>query len=206
MKHRSTRGLYDYWRRCRDIAGSVPSRADIEPAHIHGLLGDTFILECDRSDRIPFRLAGTRVCLLFNRELKGADFFDLWRSRDRETVTTAFHAMRTEAACYVIGWQGYTESDYETEGEMVLLPLTMGGSGVARALCAMAPLDLPVWLGAVPLVRLGLFDAERLDRSPDHASSPPSEPIEDISDSREQVRRVGHLSVYAGGLNDNQPH
>ncbi|MDP2619184.1 MAG: PAS domain-containing protein [Hyphomicrobiales bacterium] len=203
MEHRTTRALYNYWRRCRDVARSTPSRADIEPSDIHGILGDTFILECDRPPCTPFRLAGTRMCLLFNRELKGADFLDLWCMHDREAIAAAFQSMRTETACHVISWHGYTESDYETGGEMILLPLTMGGTEVARALGAMVPFELPVWLGAVPLIRLGLRASHRLDMNPDHASSPPAEPAEAPSDSREQVRRVGHLSVYAGGLDGN---
>ena len=191
MKHRTTRTLYDYWRRCRAGARTAPSRADIEPSDIHALLGDTFILECDRPQRTPFRLAGTRVCLLFNRELKGADFLDLWRARDREALAAAFRAVRTEGACQVIGWQGCTESDYEICGEIVLLPLTMGGTEIARVLGAMVPFELPVWLGAVPVTTLALRTIYRLDTNADHASLPTAVP----SDSVACVRKIGHLSV-----------
>lgn len=204
MKHRTTRALYDYWLRRRTDTGSMPSRADIEPADIHALLGDTFILECDRPQRTPFRLAGTRICLLFNRELKGTDFLDLWRPHEREAVASAFRSLRTGGACHVIGWQGYTQGDYEISGEIVLLPLTLGGTEIVRALGAMVPFQLPVWLGAVPLTGLGLCSSYRLDATADHASLPGAEPATISPDSPQIVRKVGHLSVYSGGIDDER--
>jgi len=200
MKHRTTRALYDYWHRRRG-ARPAPSRADIEPSDIHALLADTFILECDRPQRTPFRLAGTRVCLLFNRELKGTDYHGLWRPCDREAIAGALSAMRREAAGHVITWRGCTESDYEVAGELVVLPLTMGGAQVARALGAMAPFELPVWLGAVPLTCLELRAVHRLDTdSGQTALAMPAEPIAMDADSQAGARKFGHLSVYAGGL------
>jgi len=199
MKHRTTRALYDYWNRRRG-ARAAPSRAEIEPSDIHALLADTFILECDRPQRVPFRLAGTRVCLLFNRELKGTDYYDLWRPRDLATITAALTAVRQEAACHVITWRGHTETEYEVSGELVMLPLTMGGTRVARVLGAMAPFELPVWLGAVPLTTLELRTIRRLESETDQTTLSMPEPAAMDPDSRERVRKVGHLSVYAGGL------
>ena len=57
-------------------AGTVrlPSAADIDPAAIRHALGDTFMLAADFVDQLRFRLAGTRVCALFCREIKGEAF------------------------------------------------------------------------------------------------------------------------------------
>jgi hypothetical protein len=200
MKHRTTRALYDYWHRRRG-GRAAPSRAEIEPSDIHALLADTFVLECDRPRRMPFRLAGTRVCLLFNRELKGTDFYGLWRPRDREAIAAAMSAMRQEAAGHVIAWRGCTETDHEVAGELVALPLTMGGARIARVLGAMVPFELPVWLGAVPLTTLELRAVHRLDTDGGQTTvSMPPEPMAADADSHAGARKVGHLSVYAGGL------
>lgn len=202
MKHGTTRALYDYWLRRRTSEGLPPSRADIEPSDIHALLGDTFILECDRPQGAPFRLAGTRVCLLFNRELKNLDFINLWRLQDREALASAFRAVRSERTCFAIGWKGYTETDYEASGEMVLLPLTMGGREIARVLGAMVPFDVPVWLGAVPLIALELRSIFTLDTNGEQSVRQKPEPPAIGSDLPERVRKVRHLFVYAGGLQD----
>jgi hypothetical protein len=84
MKHPSNRELFDYWneRRGERLA---PERADIEPAAIRHVLGDTFVIEMSGSDSHQFRIAGTRLCALFGRELKAESFLKLW-SRPGQTA------------------------------------------------------------------------------------------------------------------------
>ena len=86
MKHAASRELYAYWEERRGQR-SAPERADIEPGAIRAALSDTFILELDADDRHVFRLAGTRVCALFDRELKGERFVDLWALGSRTAIT-----------------------------------------------------------------------------------------------------------------------
>ena len=84
MKHPSNRELFDYWneRRGERLA---PERADIEPAAIRHVLGDTFVTEMSGSENHQFRIAGTRLCALFGRELKAESFLKLW-SRTSQTA------------------------------------------------------------------------------------------------------------------------
>ena len=77
MKHPSNRELLDYWNERRG-SRLAPERADIEPSAIRQVLGDTFVLETDAMGHYPFRLAGTRLCALFGRELKSESFVKLW--------------------------------------------------------------------------------------------------------------------------------
>jgi hypothetical protein len=69
MKHVSTRTLFDYWNRRRGRRRAL-ARSDIDPGDIRSALGDTFLLAADFVDEIRFRLAGTRICTLFAREIK----------------------------------------------------------------------------------------------------------------------------------------
>ena len=73
MKHAASRELYAYWEEKRGTR-PAPERAEIEPGAIRGVLSDAFILAIDRSAGHPIRLAGTRVCALFDREIKGRSF------------------------------------------------------------------------------------------------------------------------------------
>ena len=77
MKHTSTLLIFEYWNRQRGDR-SAPMRSEIDPAAIRHALGDTFMLAADFIDGIRFRLAGTRVCALFSREIKGEPFNALW--------------------------------------------------------------------------------------------------------------------------------
>ena len=65
--------LFHYWNRLRD-GRPAPKRSEVEPADIKSLLADTFILERDTRGEAVFRLAGTRLCASYGRELKGFSF------------------------------------------------------------------------------------------------------------------------------------
>src|SRR6185437_10497068 len=73
MKHSSTRAVFEYWNKRRGMR-PAPDRSEIEPSEIRLALGDTFMLAADFVDQLRFRLAGTRVCALFCREIKGEVF------------------------------------------------------------------------------------------------------------------------------------
>jgi hypothetical protein len=85
MKHHTTQALFNYWTRKRGRR-RAPVRSDIDPADIRRILADTFILTADFVNEIRVRLAGTRVCALFAREIKGETFDDLWSEASREQV------------------------------------------------------------------------------------------------------------------------
>ena len=88
MKHPSNRELHDYWNERRG-SRLAPERADIEPSAIRQVLGDTFVLATDAMGHYPFRLAGTRLCALFSRELKNESFVKLWE-RSGQTAMREF--------------------------------------------------------------------------------------------------------------------
>jgi hypothetical protein len=82
MKHPSIRRLFDYWNERRG-ARLLPRREDIEPEAIRCVLADTFILSFAPTVGHPIRVAGTRVCALFGREIKGEAFLDVFSTDAR---------------------------------------------------------------------------------------------------------------------------
>ncbi len=86
MKHAASRELYAYWEERRGRR-SAPERSEIEPGAIRQILSDSFILALDARASHPFRLAGTRVCALFGRELKSQSFIGLWGAASQPTIT-----------------------------------------------------------------------------------------------------------------------
>lgn len=153
MKHRSIRELYDYWN---DRRGShlAPERADIEPGAIRGILADTFILSCEPHRGHPFRIAGTRVCALFGRELKGRSFLELWSVAHRKDVRTLLAIVADESVGVVASATGAGAADAVLNVELLLLPLRHHGQSDARLLGALAPSEPPPWLGTHPLSSL----------------------------------------------------
>ena len=155
MKHTSTRLIFDYWNRQRGER-SAPTRSEIDPAAIRHALGDVFMLAADLIDGIRFRLAGTRVCALFGREIKGERFNALWSKASRAQIANIGNAAVNEAIGAVAGVTGRTEKGAETELELLLLPIDHDGRTRVRALGSLAPLAQPYWLGAESIVELEL--------------------------------------------------
>jgi hypothetical protein len=146
MKQASSRELFGYWVARRGTR-SAPERGEIEPSAIRRALGDVFILEFDRLAGHPFRLAGTRVCALFGRELKNDRFIDLWDAESRVALAELIDAIANEATGVVASAKGSTAEGWTQDVELVLLPLAHRGDTRARMIGALAPLSAPFWLG-----------------------------------------------------------
>jgi hypothetical protein len=155
MKHSSTRAVFAYWDERRGQR-PAPERADIDPVAIRHALGDTFMLAADFIDEHRFRLAGTRVCALFCREIKGESFTPLWGETSRKSVRDLLAIMADEKVGAIAGLTGHTAEGNETELEMVLLPLAHSGHARIRAIGTLTPINSPYWIGVQPLVELTL--------------------------------------------------
>lgn len=155
MKHASTRELFAYWNGRRG-ARVAPERAEIDPGAIRTALGDTFLLASAPDGGHTFRLAGTRVCALFGRELKGECFISLWEDADRAAARSLLRIVATAMVGVVAGAAGHSSEGPRVDLELLLLPLRHCGRGGTRMIGALAPLDAPFWIGASLVRRLRL--------------------------------------------------
>jgi hypothetical protein len=155
MKHSSTRELFDYWNKLRGTR-TAPERDEIEPSAIRRALADTFMLYFDPRTGHPFRIAGTRVCAAFGRELKGVAFTDIWAARSRDPIRDLLATVATESIGVVAGASGHGREGAALELELLMLPLAHRGSASTRVLGALAPTELPYWLGTKTLGPLTL--------------------------------------------------
>ena len=162
MKQESSRELFGYWTARRGTR-PAPERGEIEPSAIRGALGDLFILEFDRRAGHPFRLAGTRVCALFGRELRNEAFLDLWDDETRAQVAQLLAVVADEASGVVAAASGGTAQGWPQDLELMLLPLAHRGDTHARVIGALAPLAVPFWLGASSLGALKLGSIRHLN-------------------------------------------
>jgi hypothetical protein len=155
MKHSSTRELFDYWNERRG-ARAAPERSEIEPGAIRHVLADTFMLTFDPRAGHPFRIAGTRVCAAFGRELKGAAFTEIWAAASRDPIRDVLATVATEPVGVVAGAVGRSGAGAALELEFLALPLAHRGGASARILGALVPTEVPYWLGAETLRPLTL--------------------------------------------------
>lgn len=195
MKHPSNRELFDYWneRRGERLA---PERADIEPSAIRKVLGDTFVLEAGLGGNHLFRIAGTRLCALFGRELKGEGFVRLWQRAGQTSIRELIAVVMEEKVGVVARVTGATSDDalMPVELELMLLPLAAASRTDARVMGALAPMAAPYWLGAKAIGPLSLGMFRHIGAAAEIAAVPRL---------RAAPGRIRHgLTVYDGGRAD----
>jgi hypothetical protein len=192
MKQASTRELFAYWSKQR--GGRVaPERGDIDPAAIRHALSDIFILASDFVEEQRFRLAGTRLCALFGRELKGESFSSLWAETSRAEFRNTLTGVVTENASLVAGVTGRNADGNTVDLELLLLPLAHKGHARVRAIGVLAAIEMPYWVGTRPIKQLVLGTVRHGEPQMEQTDARTS-----IADPGEGQMRRGFM-VYQGG-------
>jgi hypothetical protein len=155
MKHPLTRELYDYWNGRRGEE-AMPERCDIDPAAIRRILADSFVLAVEPEQTPRFRVAGTKVCELFGRELRGEDFMGLWGPADAPHTCKLVAAVAGEGIGVLAGVTMQAGDGLVCPLELLVLPLSHQGRGGQRMLGSLVALEQPFWLGTRPAQRLDL--------------------------------------------------
>jgi|EndMetStandDraft_8_1072994.scaffolds.fasta_scaffold131985_2 hypothetical protein len=140
MKHSASREMYAYWTARRGTR-LAPNRSEIDPAAIRGLLGDSFMVNRERGAETVFRLAGTRICDMFGRELKGERFLALWDARSHEDICMLLDVAAESAQGFVAGVTAELDDGAPVRFELLMLPLYRAGSAEARSIGTLAPFN-----------------------------------------------------------------
>lgn len=207
MRHDGTMELFQYWNRLRRDR-PAPRRTEIEPADIKNLLANTFIIEADARGEAVFRLAGTRLCAMFGRELKSFAFASLWAQRDQRVIARLMYGALHQNAVTVIEMEATSRGGRSVSLELIALPLT-GSSDGPRALGSIMPMEKPFWLGADPIAECRIESLRSIDPDvePVFLRNRPSVPVPPLAadllgrrkDDPANGRRVRHLVVLEGG-------
>ncbi|MGP4816604.1 PAS domain-containing protein, partial [Psychrobacter sp. 1Y7] len=156
------------------------------------------ILELDMATRAAtIRLAGTRVCALYGRELKGETFAGLWGAEAPDPWRIV-EIVASDTLGVVAGLRGLNTAGEAVDLELLLLPLRHRGRMQVRALGTLSVESTPHWIGLRPLVQaettsLRILPGRRME------AAPPARPaLRGPAGFPGPVRR-GHLLVHAGG-------
>ena len=211
MKLNGSIELFHYWNRLRG-ARPAPRRTEIEPSDIKTLLADTFILEKDARGEAVFRLAGTRICATYGRELKGFSFTSLWREKDQRLMARLAWSVFDSKSVVVASFEGVTRAGRSGAFELLILPLDLGADQ-PRCMGILSPAEKPFWLGADPVAEARIESVRVVDpdREPLFLKNRPSIPVPGLAPSAEnllgtrlgddgKMRRIRHLVVLDGGL------
>jgi len=209
MKQNGSIELFRYWNGLRD-GRPAPKRTEIEPADIKTLLADTFILEKDTRGEAVFRLAGTRLCAVYGRELKGFSFPSLWLDKDQRLIARLAQGVFEAKTVVVIVFEGTSRNGRTNGFEMLILPLD-GGHANPRCLGVMSAGHKPFWLGADPILRAEIETVRVVDPDREmqflnsrHEIAVPALSPTELPPAGERrrpggSRRIRHLVVLDGG-------
>ena len=220
MRHAATRELFGYWNRLRGHR-HAPRRDEVEPSDIRQLLSDTFILEVSGTLKtVSYRLAGTRICAIFGRELKGYGYLGHWSEHDSFDIARVLARVYRDFEPMLVVMRGHTESGRQADFEVMLLPLEPMPDGSARIIGIAVCEKNHYWLGTEPIVECEIRSARGIDPGMEKAAeegwkanpAPPLSPhlmppggefnlIEVAGEGAvlPQARKVRHLTVHEGG-------
>jgi len=139
MKHPANREFYSYWDEKRDGA-AAPERGDLDPERVRHLLGDIFVLSCDEAAGYPFRVAGTRMCALLGRDLKGQSFTSLFHDDDRPEMQDLLAIVADETLATVAGITTLAADGTRVHLELLLLPFSARSHAPVSLTGLLAPL------------------------------------------------------------------
>jgi len=191
----ATRLLFAHWDRLRGER-AAPTRADIDPGKLRGVLADVFMLDANPWQEGRIRLAGTRICALFGHELKGQRLPDLWLELERPEMARLVGAVTGGMHGVVASVKGETAQGRELDAELLLLPVRPSAGAQCGAIGSFAATTLPPWLGLDHIVSLttkSIRMIERLQRSQVPFGRLPALPDQGRASARE------HLLVLPGG-------
>lgn len=209
--------LFLYWNRLR-AGREAPDRKQIEPVDIRAYLADTFILENGMRQDATFRLAGTRVCAIFGRELKHFSYYSLFSLNDISLIRRLVQSCFRDKSVSVIRFDGISKGKRVQGFETIFLPLEGAGES-ARLFGAVLADEKPYWLGADPIVESRVTSVRVVDPDKElvFLNNRPSVQVPTLRPSfhvlttnNEPIpagvvpgRKFGHLTVISGGLSES---
>jgi hypothetical protein len=204
MRHNGTSELFAYWNRLRGTR-AAPERREIAPASIGKYLSDTFILQAIGACEPRFRLAGTRICSIYGRELKNLTFASLWQIKDRSSIARLLRNSMTGKSVMHLSYEGKSTRGRKALFELSLLPLASEAN--ERHLMGMiVALGRPFWLESDAIIENAIQSIAIIDpNQPLHPS--PGGPLAVAGHATPMTpftqtivsRKVRHLRVLDGG-------
>lgn len=149
MQNTATQEIFNYWNGLRG-SRPAPLRSEIDPSALRRFLPHLFIVNAAVSDHPTFALAGTRICELFDRELRGLDYASMWLNAEDDTPTTILnHVLVYERPALLDICLPHDGDNYAHD--LLLMPVRSQGHRSDRVLGALVPRSTPLPFTALPV-------------------------------------------------------
>jgi hypothetical protein len=120
--HPGSRALFRYWESIRgeDFA---PSRRRLDLDRIRALVPSLFIFERRPGKGYVWRLAGTKLCQLWRRELTGTAVLSEWDAFEKHTIERFLDGVVLSHQPFVLKFRLVSSIGHDIGAEMIGLPL-----------------------------------------------------------------------------------
>ncbi len=145
--HPGSRQLFSYWEQLR-AERACPTREDFEFAPVKHQMPDMIVIDRDfLRNSFKFRLAGSRACALFNRNLTSTDVMIGWGRFETDVITRHLNTVLNQKQPAVIRMRLTTDRDCIVAAELIALPVMMRGSSRMQIIGGMFPFRAAQSLG-----------------------------------------------------------
>jgi hypothetical protein len=157
--HPGSRQLFRQWEMLR-AERACPTREDFEFAQLKGILPDVVIIDRDfLRNSFKFRLAGTRVCTLFNQNLTGGNVLSGWDSFEADVISRHLLTVINQQQPAVVRMRLTTDRGQVIAAEMVALPVQMRNSHRIQIIGGLFPFRAAQSLGHAGITNRELVSA-----------------------------------------------
>jgi hypothetical protein len=120
--HPGSRSLFRYWEAIRGEA-SAASRRRLDLNKLRACVPCLYIIERHPQKGYIWRLAGTRLCQLWRRELTGSPALAGWDAFERHTTERLFEGVVQSHQPFVMRFRLFTSLGHDIGAELIGLPL-----------------------------------------------------------------------------------
>jgi hypothetical protein len=137
--HPGSRQLFRHWEMLR-AERACPTREEFDLASLKPLMADMIIIDRDHlRNSFRFRLAGTRVCSLFGRNVTGTSVVENWDNFEADVISRHLLTVVNQQQPAVVRMRLTTDRGQVVAAELVALPVQMRGSHRIQIIGALFP-------------------------------------------------------------------
>jgi hypothetical protein len=137
--HPGSRALFRHWESIR-AERACPKRDDFDLRQIVEIVPDLMIVEKNMiNSGWQYRLAGTRLCELFQTEMTGKDALAGWDAFERDVVSKSLEITLTRLQPSLVRMRFITERRAIIAAEMIALPIHSSENGAVQIIGGIFP-------------------------------------------------------------------
>ena len=185
--HPGSRQLFRYWEMLR-AERACPAREEFEFAQLKTIMPDMVVIDRDYlRNTFKYRLAGTRVCTLFNQNLTSSNVMMGWDTFESDVISRHLLTVMNQQQPAVVRMRLSTDRGQVVAAELLALPVKMRESHRIQIIGGLFPFRAAQSLGHAGIIKRELVSA-RVIWTEHHAPLQRKEPAILTPPSRQSLR------------------